>query len=105
MFARDIHTEIFAEAVQDKIFDTEIVAAPGRAISHTNPDFTRSAINFFTAAVAQGARIRSFCGFTEIVTAGFRHKIFDVVTIPHLLEAKLMVEFWSHGLNSIHIVT
>jgi len=51
----DIHTEIFAEAVWDKIFDTEIVAALGRAISHTSPNVSHSAIKFFTAAVAQGA--------------------------------------------------
>ena len=55
MFAWDIRTEIFAEAMRDKIFDTEIVVALGRAISHTSPDFSHSVINFFTAAVAQGA--------------------------------------------------
>jgi len=66
LFARDIHTEIFAEAVQDKIFDTEIVAAPGRAISHTNPDFTRSAINFFTAAVAQVRGSVVFAGLLKL---------------------------------------
>jgi hypothetical protein len=43
--------------------------------------------------------------YTEIVTAGLRRKIFDVMTFAHLVEARLMVEFWSDGLNPIHIVT
>ena len=42
---------------------------------------------------------------TEIVTAGLRRKIFDVMTFAQLVEARLMVEFWSDGLNPIHIVT
>ena len=42
---------------------------------------------------------------TEIVTAGFRRKIFDVMTIAHLVEASLIFEFWAHGLSPVHIVT
>ena len=40
---------------------------------------------------------------TEIATDGFRRKIFDIVTVAQLVEAKLMVEFWSDGLKPIHI--
>jgi len=53
-FLQDFHTEVFAEAVWDKIFATEIIAALGRAISDTISDAGYSAIKFFTVAVAQG---------------------------------------------------
>jgi hypothetical protein len=57
LFLQDIHiyTKIFAEGLRDKIFDTEIVAALGRALGDTVLNVRRSTANFFTAAVAQGA--------------------------------------------------
>jgi len=51
----DIHNEIFAERVRDKICDTEIVAALGRALGDTDFNVRSGAVNFFTAATAQGA--------------------------------------------------
>jgi len=53
--AGDIHTEIFAEALRDKIFNHEIVAALGRRLGDTDSNVRSSAVNFFTAATAQGA--------------------------------------------------
>jgi len=60
-FTRDVHTEIFAEAVRDKIIDTEIIAALGRAISDTTPPISYRSIKFFTAAAAKGV-LHSFSG-------------------------------------------
>jgi len=55
LFARDIHTEIFAEGFWDKIFDAEIIATLGRALGDTDSNVRSSAVKFFTAATAQGA--------------------------------------------------
>ena len=55
MFLPDINTEILAEGLRDKIFDTDIVAALGRALSDETSYVRSSAVNFFTAAMAQGA--------------------------------------------------
>jgi hypothetical protein len=52
----DIDTEIFLDGFRDKIFDTKIVAALRRHISRFPfNDGRQSAVEFFTAAVAQGA--------------------------------------------------
>ena len=40
---------------RDKIFDAEIITALGRVLGDTNSDVRSSAVNFFTAAMAQGA--------------------------------------------------
>jgi hypothetical protein len=53
-FARDIHTEIFAEEFQDNISDTEIVATVRCALDDPDSDVRCSAIEIFTAALAQG---------------------------------------------------
>ena len=50
----DIDTEIFAEGFRDKIFDTEIVAALGRAMSLSWSN-RNNVVTIFTAALAQGA--------------------------------------------------
>ena len=50
-----IDTDIFAEGFWDKICDTELVAALGRALDDPDFDVRSSAVNFFTAATAQGA--------------------------------------------------
>ena len=55
MYLWDIHTKIFAAGFRDKIFDTEIVAALGCALSDTDTNVRSSMIEFFTAAVVQGA--------------------------------------------------
>ena len=54
-FLRDIHTKIFADGFRDKIFDTVIVAALGRALSDETSYLRSGVVEFFTAAVAQGA--------------------------------------------------
>ena len=55
MFLLDIHTEIFAEGFRDKIFDAEMVAALGRALSNETYYLRSTAVKIFTATVAQGA--------------------------------------------------
>jgi hypothetical protein len=50
----DIDTEIFAAGFRDKIFDTEMVAALGRALSFENHELGMSAAEIFTAAMAHG---------------------------------------------------
>ena len=59
---RDIHTEIFADDFRDKIFDTDIVAALGQALTDRSCQLRHrdSAVEFFTAAIAQGA-LHCFC--------------------------------------------
>ena len=54
MFSCDIVTEIFPEGMRDKIFDTKIIAALGRALGDSFSSPRRSAVEFFTAALAQG---------------------------------------------------
>ena len=59
---RDIHTKIFAEGIRNKIFENEIVAAIRCVlVGDTHPDVRNSAVNFFTAAMAQGV-LRWFYG-------------------------------------------
>jgi len=50
----DINTEIFEEGFRDTIFDAEMVAALGRALSDGTSYLRSSAVEIFTAAVAQG---------------------------------------------------
>jgi hypothetical protein len=97
---------MFAEGFRDKIFDTEIVAVLVQALGDTDSDVRRSAVNFFTVAIAQGTLD---CSHRILILTihshdGFRDKIFDAETVAHLIEAQLTVEFWSHGLNSILLV-
>ena len=54
MFSCDIVTDIFPEGIWDKVFDTKIVAALGRALGDSFPSPRRSAVEFFTSALAQG---------------------------------------------------
>ena len=54
LFLQDIHTEIFAEGFRDKLFDTEAVAAFIRALRDKDPYVRCSAVELFTAAMAQG---------------------------------------------------
>jgi len=56
LFSWDIHTETFAEGpFRDKIFDTSIVAALGRALGGTDSYIRSCMVDLFTAAMAQGA--------------------------------------------------
>jgi hypothetical protein len=53
-----IQTNKISEGFRDKIFNTEIIAALGHALSDKTSRYDHlriSAVNFFTAAVAQGA--------------------------------------------------
>jgi hypothetical protein len=54
-FYGDILTEIFAEGFRDKIFNTDIVAALGHALTNETSDLGSSLVEFFTTAVAEGA--------------------------------------------------
>ena len=71
-FLQDILTEIFAEGFRDKIFDTEMVSALGRALSDESDDLKNSAVEFFTAAVAQGM----LCFFYEILIQKYSQSVF-----------------------------
>ena len=54
MFLQDTHTEIFAEGFRDKLFDTETIATLGRALDDEDLFVKCSAVELFTAAMAQG---------------------------------------------------
>jgi hypothetical protein len=72
LFSRDDRTEIFTEGFRDKIFDAEIVAALGRALSDENYDLRNNAVEIFTAAIAQGAPCCFYGIFTpKYVQRGF----------------------------------
>ena len=85
MFLKDIYTEIFAEAVWDKIFAVEIIAALGRAVSDTISDAGYSAINFFTVAVTQGTlRIFRVVFILKYLQRGFGTRFLIMRSLPHL---------------------
>ena len=56
MLLQDIHTKLLAEDFdfRDKIFDTETIATLGRALDDQDFIVRRSAVELFTAAMAQG---------------------------------------------------
>ena len=60
LFSRDIHTEIFAGSLWEKIFVTETVVAFGHALGGRYFDIRTSMVKFFTDAIAQGA-LYFFC--------------------------------------------
>ena len=76
---------MIAEGVRDKIFDAEIVSALGRALSDKDSNVGRSAINFFTAAIAQGAP-RCFRGIfiPNHLQRAFGTKYLTLRFLPHL---------------------
>jgi hypothetical protein len=85
LFLEDIHTGIFAEGFRDKIFDTEVVAVLGRALSDENNSLRQSTIRFFTVAMAQGA----LCCFHGILIPQYSQRAFGTRCLtlrssPHL---------------------
>lgn len=77
---------MFAEGVRDRIFNTEMVAALGSALSDEKNYYLRlNVVQIFTAAAAQGT-LRIFYGdiYTDIFSEGFRDKIFDIETVTAL---------------------
>lgn len=71
-FQRDIHTEIVAERVRNKMFNTEIVVALVGALRDEDTDIRSSVVAFFTATMAHGA-LSCFHGMiTEIITGIIR---------------------------------
>ena len=85
MFSWDIVTEIFTEGIRDKIFDTEIVAALGRALGHSDYSARSSTVEFFTAALAQGALL-CFHGILSLKYSqrGFGTRYLIPRSSPHL---------------------
>ena len=55
MFSPDIHTEIYADSLWDKIFVTGTVAALGHALGDIDFNVRTNVVKLFTAAIAQGA--------------------------------------------------
>jgi hypothetical protein len=92
LFLQDSCTKIFAEGIWDKIFDTETVAALRHALGDEDDVVRSSAVNFFTAVMAQG----ELCLFlqdshTKIFAEGIWDKIFDtetILTLGHALSDK-----------------
>ena len=78
MLLRDIHTKVYTEGLWDKIFDTEMVAALGRALSDEDYFVRMSVLHAFTGVMAQGALRFFLLGIpTKTYAEGFRDKIFD----------------------------
>jgi hypothetical protein len=72
LFSQDIHTEIFAEGIRDKIFDTETVATLGHALGDESDGIRISAVKIFTAAMAQGV----LCCFHRIFILKYSQRAF-----------------------------
>ena len=85
MSTRDIYTNISAEVFRDKIFDTEIVAALGRALCHKESNIRSNAVDILTAALAQGA-LRCFYGIfmPKYLQRGFGTRYLILRLSPHL---------------------
>ena len=85
MFSCDIVTEIFPDGIQDKIFDTKIVAALGRALGDSFHSPRQSAVEFFTAALVQGALL-CFHGILSLKYSqrGFGTRYLIPRSSPHL---------------------
>lgn len=54
MFSRNVHTETVVDGFRDIVVDPEIVAALVCALGDEDSYARRSAVNFFTATIAQG---------------------------------------------------
>lgn len=86
MFLWDIHADIFTEeGFRDKIFDTETIAALRRALSNEDSYIRSSTVEFFTAAVAQGA-LHCFPGILIPTCSqrGFGPRYLILRSSPHL---------------------
>ena len=82
-----MQTNVFSEGFRDKIFNTEIIAALGNALSDKTSRYNHlriSAVNFFTAAVAQGA-LRFFDGILipNYSQRGFGTRCLTMRSSPH----------------------
>jgi len=75
----------YAEGFRDKIFDTEIVAALGRALGDKESNVRRSAVEIFTYAVAQGALSYFYRIFIlKYLQRGFETRCLILRLSPHL---------------------
>jgi hypothetical protein len=85
LFSQDIHTEIFAEGIWDKIFHTETVATLGRALGDRDYNVRISVVEFFTAAIAQGELGCSHRIFIlKYLQRAFGTRYFTLRLLPHL---------------------
>ena len=107
IFLQDIPTKIFAESLWDKIFDTEIVSALGHALGDKNMNIRASTINFFTAALAQGAHAVLFLWaiHIEIFADGVRAKIFETETVAALGRAIVGIRDSAIGTSIVKFFT
>ena len=82
---RDFHTEIFADGFRDKKFDTQFVAALGRALGDKDSNMRSSAVDIFRAAIAQGS-FSSVCGvfILKYLQMAFGTKYLILKLSPHL---------------------
>jgi hypothetical protein len=85
LFSQDIHTEIFAEGIWDKIFHTETVATLGCALGDEFSHVRGSVVEFFTAAIAQGELGCSHRIFIlKYLQRAFGTRYFTLRLLPHL---------------------
>jgi hypothetical protein len=99
---RDFHTEIFADGFRDKIFDTEFVAALGRALADKDSNMKSSAVDIFRAAIAQGS-FSSVCGL--FIVLKYFQRVFETKYLilrlsPHLYVHSVMKFLTSGGVQS-----
>jgi HEAT repeat protein len=87
LFSQDIHTEIFAEGFRDKIFDTETIAALGRALGDEFLVRSSAVDILHCCHSSRCAPLFSQDIHTEIFAEGFRDKIFDTETVAALVHA------------------
>lgn len=64
MFSRSFVLKIVAEGFRDKIFGTGVVAALVHALSDKDSNVRRSAVDFFTATIAEGTLSCFFHGIS-----------------------------------------
>ena len=98
---RVFHTEIFADGLQDKIFDTEFVAALGRALADKDSNMRSSAVDIFRAAIVQGL-FSSVCGVFIVLKyfqRAFGTKYLILRLSPHLYVHCVMKILMSGGVH------
>jgi hypothetical protein len=86
VFFQDIHIKKFSEGFGDKMFDIGIIAALERALSDENYDLKKSAVEIFTAAMAQSALCFFFCRIFILknLQRSFRTRYLILRLLPHL---------------------
>ena len=83
LFSQYIHTQIFAEGVRDKMFNTEIVATLGCALCNKDYSVKRRVVWIFTAAMLHG---ELHC-FHRIFILKYPQMMFETRYLPEIIAA------------------